>query len=72
VNHNDSVAAAPDATYGFEAQGKHWEMRIFFQSDGMAYEIHQGGKKLGERQWAPAGEAPKELVERFMRIKGVL
>ena len=72
MNNNDSVAAAPDATYGFETQGKRWEVRTYFQAGRMAYEVHQDGKKLGERQWAPAGEAPKELVERFMRIKGAL
>jgi hypothetical protein len=44
---HETAAPIGKDVYGFDARGKQYEVYINYLYGGMAYEIHQGGKKLG-------------------------
>jgi hypothetical protein len=63
------MAHPPDKdTYGFEAQGKQYEVHIYFLYGENAYEIYQDGQKMGERQ--RLDENPLDFVQRTAESMG--
>jgi hypothetical protein len=63
------MAHPPDRdTYGFEAQGKQYEVRIYFLYGENAYEIYQDGHKMGERQ--RLGGDPLDFMQRTAESMG--
>jgi hypothetical protein len=58
-------------SYGFVApDGRQCEVRVYVKTGAVSYEVHQGGKMVGERQRKPENESVKQLVERLFGSMG--
>jgi hypothetical protein len=64
----EMVTPPDEDLYGFEAHGKQFEVYIYFLHGEIAYEIHQDGEKLGERQHLD--ENPLDFVQRTAEKMG--
>jgi hypothetical protein len=56
------VAPVDEDVYGFEADGKRYEVHLYYLNGEIAYEIYRDGEKLKERQFLD--ENPLDFVQR--------
>ncbi len=57
----EMVTPSDKDVYGFEAQGRLYEVHIYFLRGEVAYEIYEDGERLGERQYLD--ENPLDFVQ---------
>ena len=50
------LTKAPDSLWPFELCGKQCEMRVYYDHEGMAFEVRRDKKRVGERRRAPDTE----------------
>lgn len=62
------VTPTDQDVYGFEACGKQYEVHIYYLYGGMAYEIYEDGKTLGEPR--PLDENPLDFAQRTAKNMG--
>jgi hypothetical protein len=50
------MTKTPDSVWPFELHGKQCEVRVYYDHNGMAYEVRSAHKRVGERRRAPETE----------------
>ena len=62
------ITRTPDSIWPFQADGKECEVRIYFDPQGMVYEVRECHRRVGERQSARDTDySERELSQRIIK-----
>ena len=64
------MLSTPDDVFGFKVGGKVCEVHIYYVPGDISYEVHQDGKRLGDRQRLPDNEDVLSFVQRIAKTMG--